>query len=203
MLRVAQCVLVCRCLVPDNPQRQDRSERQYQYLLPPLSGYRSRNPVRASIFTCIVCFLSLFLFFFRVSSRATQEMPRSDRFSSAIRKPCQQFTLGLYILFRQTKRKTEGPQHFAFPEISRENRGCLVLHSGNSRVSLSLSTESWYGAKSEAKLRKSARYPGGRRVISRYTRVLREIPGILPIWPKIWLILGPNQPQTRLRARKI
>ena len=41
-------------------------------------------------------------------------------------------------LFRQTKRKTEGPQHFAFPEISRENRGCLVLHSGNSRVSLSL-----------------------------------------------------------------
>ena len=39
--------------------------------------------------------------------------------------------------FRQTKRKTEGPQHFAFPEISRENRGCLVLHSGNSRVSMS------------------------------------------------------------------
>ena len=46
--------------------------------------------------------------------------------------------VGLHTLFRQTKRKTEGPQHFAFPEISRENRGCLVLHSGNSRVSLSL-----------------------------------------------------------------
>ena len=46
--------------------------------------------------------------------------------------------VGLHKLFRQTKRKTEGPQHFAFPEISRENRGCLVLHSGNSRVSLSL-----------------------------------------------------------------
>ena len=47
--------------------------------------------------------------------------------------------LGLYeVFFRQTKRKTEGPQHFAFPEISRENRGCLVLHSGNSRVSLNL-----------------------------------------------------------------
>ena len=45
---------------------------------------------------------------------------------------------GLHKLFRQTKRKTEGPQHFAFPEISRGNRGCLVLHSGNSRVSLSL-----------------------------------------------------------------
>ena len=46
--------------------------------------------------------------------------------------------VGLHKLFGQTKRKTEGPQHFAFPEISRENRGCLVLHSGNSRVSLSL-----------------------------------------------------------------
>ena len=53
--------------------------------------------------------------------------------------------VGLNEVFRKTKRKTEGPQHFAFPEISRENRGCLVLHSvslefpsGNSRVSLSL-----------------------------------------------------------------
>ena len=46
--------------------------------------------------------------------------------------------LGLNPVFRKTKRKTEGPQHFAFPEISRENIGCLVLHSGNSRVSLSL-----------------------------------------------------------------
>ena len=47
-------------------------------------------------------------------------------------------TLGLDPVFRKTKRKTEGPQHFAFPENSRETRGCLVLHSGNSRVSLSL-----------------------------------------------------------------
>ena len=62
---------------------------------------------------------------------------------------------------------------------------------------------SWSGAKSEAKMRKSTKYPGGRRVISRYTRVLRKIPGILPIWPKIWLILGPNQPQTRLRAKNL
>ena len=37
--------------------------------------------------------------------------------------------VGLHQVFRKTKRKTEGPQHFAFPEISRENRGCLVLHS--------------------------------------------------------------------------
>ena len=64
-------------------------------------------------------------------------------------------------------------------------------------------SESWSGAKSEAKLRKSTKYPGGRRVTSRYTRVLRKIPGILPIWPKIWLILGPNQPQTRLRAQNL
>ena len=52
-------------------------------------------------------------------------------------------------------------------------------------------------------MRKSTKYPGDRRVISRYTRVLRKIPGILPIWPKIWLILGPNQPQTRLRAQNL
>ena len=64
-------------------------------------------------------------------------------------------------------------------------------------------SESWSGAKSEAKLRKSTKYPGGRRVNSRYARVLRKIPGILPIWPKIWLILGPNQPQTRLRAKNL
>ena len=50
----------------------------------------------------------------------------------------QRLSVGLSTVFRKTKRKTEGPQHFAFPEISRENRGCLVLHSGNSRVSLSL-----------------------------------------------------------------
>ena len=64
-------------------------------------------------------------------------------------------------------------------------------------------SESWSGAKSEAKLRKLTKYPGGRRVNSRYTRVLRKIPGILTIWPKIWLILGPNQPQTRLRAQNL
>ena len=64
-------------------------------------------------------------------------------------------------------------------------------------------SESWSGAKSEAKLRKSTKYPGGRRVNSRYARVFRKIPGILPNWPKIWLILGPNQPQTRLRAQNL
>ena len=68
--------------------------------------------------------------------------------------------VGLYPCFRKPKRKTEGPQHFAFPEISRENRGCLVLHSGNSRVSLTPESESWSGAKSEAKPRNPAKLPG-------------------------------------------
>ena len=53
--------------------------------------------------------------------------------------------VGLSEGFRQPRGKPECPQHFAFPEVSRETRGCLVLHSvslefpsGNSRVSLSL-----------------------------------------------------------------
>jgi len=58
---------------------------------------------------------------------------RREFFLSGRRLP-----FGLNQVFRKTNRKTEGPQHFAFPEISRENRGSLVLHSGNSRVSLSL-----------------------------------------------------------------
>ena len=103
-----------------------------------------------------------------------------------------------------------------FPENKKENRGSPALcvsgnFQGKQRVfgapfwklASFPESESWSGAKSEAKLRKSTKYPGGRRVISRYTRVLREIPGILPIWPKIWLILGPNQPQTRLRAKNL
>ena len=106
-----------------------------------------------------------------------------------------------------------GAEH-SFPENKKENRGSPALcvsgnFQGKQRVfgapfwklASFPESESWSGAKSEAKLRKSTKYPGGRRVISRYTRVLREIPGILPIWPKIWLILGPNQPQTRLRER--
>ena len=43
-------------------------------------------------------------------------------------------------------------------------------------------SESWSGAKSEAKLRKSARYPGGRRVFSRYTRGFPGIPAKYPVF---------------------
>ena len=104
----------------------------------------------------------------------------------------------------------------AFPANKKENRGSPALcvsgnFQGKQRVfgapfwklASFPESESWSGAKSEAKLRKSTKYPGGRRVNSRYARVLRKIPGILPIWPKIWLILGPNQPQTRLSAQNL
>ena len=103
-----------------------------------------------------------------------------------------------------------------FPENKKENRGSPALcvsgnFQGKQRVfgapfwklASFPESESWSGAKSEAKLRKSTKYPGGRRVNSRYARVFRKIPGILPNWPKIWLILGPNQPQTRLRAQNL
>ena len=36
---------------------------------------------------------------------------------------------GLYESFRQPRGKPEGPQHFEFPEVSREPDGVLVLHS--------------------------------------------------------------------------
>ena len=115
--------------------------------------------------------------------------------------------VGLNEVFRKTKRKTEGPQHFAFPEISRENRGVFGAPFCFSRVSLGKlasfpESESWSGAKSDAKLRKSARYPGGRRVFSRYTRGFSGMPAKHRSILTVRLILGPNQPQTRLRARK-
>ena len=98
-----------------------------------------------------------------------------------------------------------------FPANKKENRGSPALcvsgnFQGKQRVfgapfwklAVFPESESWSGAKSEAKLRKSTKYPGGRRVNSMCTRVLRKIPGILPIWPKIWLILG-NHPARWVR----
>ena len=46
---------------------------------------------------------------------------------------------------------------------------------------------------------KPCKSAGITRVYPGFSRYTRKIPGILPIW----LILGPNQPQTRLRARDI
>ena len=90
----------------------------------------------------------------------------------------------------------------SFPENKKENRGSPALcvsgnFQGKQRVfgapfwklASFPESESWSGAKSDAKLRKSARYPGGRRVFSRYTRGFpgarytpAKYPGILPIW---------------------
>ena len=77
----------------------------------------------------------------------------------------------------------------SFPENKKENRGSPALcvsgnFQGKQRVfgapfwklASFPESESWSGAKSEAKLRKSARYPGGRRVFSRYTRGFPGIP---------------------------
>ena len=105
-----------------------------------------------------------------------------------------------------------------FPETKKETRGSPALFvSGNfqgnqrvfgapfcfSRVSLGKlasfpESESWSGAKSEAKLRKSANYPGIFQVYPGFVRYTRKILGFLPIL----LILAPKQPQTRLRALK-
>ena len=70
---------------------------------------------------------------------------------------------------------------YTFPANKKENRGSPALcvsgnFQGKQRVfgapfwklASFPESESWSGAKSEAKLRKSARYPGGRRVFSRY-----------------------------------
>ena len=92
--------------------------------------------------------------------------------------------------------KPEGPrQHFAFPEISREpdaqsaepsevfGAPFTIHHSDNSRVSLSLSTESWSGAKSEEKSRKPAKLPGICQVYRAFSGMpyARKLPRYLPV----------------------
>jgi len=104
------------------------------------------------------------------------------------------------MLFPETKKETRGsPALFVsgnFQGNQPERRGCLVLHSGNSRVSLSL------------------RAGLGQNL--RRNRGTGKIPGIFQVYPgfsrypqntryfaESRLILGPNQAQTRLRAREI
>ena len=57
----------------------------------------------------------------------------------------ERLSIGLHKLFRQTKRKTEGPQQFAFPEISRENRGCLEFGAPFWKLASFPESESWSG----------------------------------------------------------
>ena len=87
---------------------------------------------------------------------------------------------------------------FAFPEISRENRGCLVLHSGNSRLSLTPESESWSGAKSEAKSRK----PAASRAFSRYTRVFPGIPAKYPVFCRFCRFCHQEGTPTRFDFRE-
>ena len=99
-----------------------------------------------------------------------------------------------------------------FPANKKENRGSPALcvsgnFQGKQRVfgapfwklASFPESESWSGAKSEAKLRKSARYPGGRRVFSRYTRGFPGIPAKYPVfcrfWPQNSLRHGSEPPQ--------
>ena len=106
-----------------------------------------------------------------------------------------------------------------FPATQRETRGSPALcvsgsFQGNqrvfgapfcfSRVSLGKlasfpESESWSGAKSGAKLRKSANYPGIFQVCTMKKLVYPQNTGILPIL----LISAPKQPQTRLRAQNL
>ena len=103
---------------------------------------------------------------------------------------------GLYILFRQTKRKTEGPQHFAFPEISRENRGCLVLHSGNSRVSLSLRAGLGQNLRQNRGNRQHpGLFPGIPGFFQVYAQNTRYFADLADFGPKTSLRLGGQSPK--------
>ena len=139
--------------------------------------------------------------------RASVEEQRKDITDLLIQKVGRAGFLTCHpTCFKQPRGKPEGPKHCEFPEVSRETRGCFgapfLLHSPFWQLSSFPESESWFafGAKSEAKPREPANSAG---VFSRYIRgvpgIPAKYPGILPIW----LIWGPNQPQTRLRAREI
>ena len=108
--------------------------------------------------------------------------------------------IGLSEGFRQPRGKPEGPQHFAFPEVSRETRGCLGAPFCFSRVSLGKlasfpESESWSGAKSGAKLRKSARYPGIFQVYRGFPGIPAKYPVFCRFWPQNSLRHGSEPPQ--------
>ena len=107
---------------------------------------------------------------------------------------------------------------YTFPANKKENRGAPALCvSGNFlgkqrvfgapfwKLASFPESESWSGAKSEAKLRKSARYPGGRRDqgIFRYTGGFLGIPAKNTRYFADLADFGPapNEPQTRVSAQ--
>ena len=78
----------------------------------------------------------------------------------------------------KTKRKTEAPALCVSGNFQGKQR---VFGAPFWKLASFPESESWSGAKSDAKLRKSARYPGGRRVFSRFTRGFPGIPAKYPV----------------------
>ena len=74
--------------------------------------------------------------------------------------------------FPETKKERVPSKHFEFPEVSMETRGCLCSHSCSAFWQLSSfpESESWFGAKSEAKPRKPANYAGIFQVYQGFSR---------------------------------
>ena len=79
--------------------------------------------------------------------------------------------------FPETKKERVPSKHFEFPEVSMETRGCLCSHSCSAFWQLSSfpESESWFGAKSEAKPRKPANYAGIFQVYPGVFQVSRKI----------------------------
>ena len=123
-------------------------------------------------------------------------------------------------LVRKKKPKRERRQHVrwpvrGFPATQRETRGSPALcvsgsFQGNqrvfgapfcfSRVSLGKlasfpESESWSGAKSGAKLRKSARYPGIFQVYRGFPGIPAKYPVFCRFWPQNSLRHGSEPPQ--------
>ena len=102
-----------------------------------------------------------------------------------------------------------------FPATQRETRGSPALcvsgkFQGNQRVfgapfwqlSSFPESESWSGSRLGQNLRQNRGNRQIYRVFSRYTRDFSGMPAKHRSILTVRLILGPNQPQTRLRARK-
>ena len=134
-------------------------------------------------------------------------MPRASAFSLQSRRVCN-------TCFRLTTPIRAWPVR-GFPATQRETRGSPALcvsgsFQGNqrvfgapfcfSRVSLGKlasfpESESWSGAKSGAKLRKSARYPGIFQVYRGFPGIPAKYPVFCRFWPQNSLRHGSEPPQ--------
>ena len=92
------------------------------------------------------------------------------------------FCFGINQVFRKTKRKTEGPQHFACVSGNFQGKQRVFGSKFGApfwKLASFPESESWSGAKSEAKLRKSANYPGIFQVCTMKKLVYPQNTGIL------------------------